>query len=310
MEVESATNTVYIKSSGLKKSKDKTDYYYCSRSGYFKSKGSGIRAMKSQGTSKIYSYCTSKMILHQLKNDSLEADIVTTHYGHDISLGHLRIAKQERQAIAGMIIQGVSFDSILDKVRDDIGPKLHPLVKKDLHNIERAYNIRTWKRHSSDSVSVNLWVKEMGKKEGNPVLFYKQQGQILAGLDINDFALVIQTPLQTEVLQNCGSNKVVCLDATHGTNGYDFKLISVLVVDEFGEGFPVAWCFSNREDKTLLVNFLKHLKQRSGNITPEWLMSDDAEQFYSAWIDTFDGNPRKVYVIGMLIDHGVGLLLL
>ena len=71
----------------------------------------------------------------------------------------------------------------------------------------------------------------MGKKEGNPVLFYEQQGQILVdigvsiGLDINDFALVIPTPLQTEVLQNCGSNKVVCLDATHGTNGYDFKLV-------------------------------------------------------------------------------------
>ena len=91
--------------------------------------------MKSQGI-----FLT--VILQQLKNDSLEADIVTTHYGHDISLGHLRIAKQERQAIAGMIIQGVSFDSILDKVRDDIGPKLqriHLLLQIFLHNIERAY---------------------------------------------------------------------------------------------------------------------------------------------------------------------------
>ena len=26
-------------------------------------------------------------------------------------------------------------------------------------------------------------------------------------------------------------------------------------------------------------------------------MSDDAEQFYSAWIDTFDGNPRKIVCI-------------
>ena len=69
---------------------------------------------------------------------------ITCEFGHDISLGHLRIAKQERQAIAGMIIQGVSFDSILDKVRDDIGPKLqriHLLVKKDLHNIERAISV-------------------------------------------------------------------------------------------------------------------------------------------------------------------------
>ena len=61
---------------------------------------------------------------------------------------------------------------------------------------------------------------------------------MLVGLDLNDFALVIQTSLQREVLQTCSSNRVVCIDATHGTNGYDFKLISMLVVDEFGEGFP------------------------------------------------------------------------
>ena len=74
-------------------------------------------------------------------------------------------------------------------MKDDIGSKLqriHLLVKKDLHSIERAYNIRTWKGHSSDSVNVNLWVKEIGKKEGNPVLFYKQQGQILADVLVLD----------------------------------------------------------------------------------------------------------------------------
>ena len=30
---------------------------------------------------------------------------------------------------------------------------------------------------------------------------------------------------------------------THGTNSYDFNLVTVLVVDEFGEGYPIAWCF-------------------------------------------------------------------
>ena len=120
-----------------------------------------------------------------------------------------------------MIIQGVGFDSILDKVRDDIGPKLqhiHLLIKKDLHNREREYNIRSWKRHSSDSVIVNLWVKKMGKKEGNPILFYKQQGQILADIGVSngfDFALVIQTPLQTEILLNCGGKKQSCLSGCH-----------------------------------------------------------------------------------------------
>ena len=31
----------------------------------------------------------------------------------------------------------------------------------------------------------------------------------------------------------------VCTDATHGTNMYDFNLITVLVVDEFGEEFQL-----------------------------------------------------------------------
>ena len=30
----------------------------------------------------------------------------------------------------------------------------------------------------------------------------------------------------------------VCMDATHGTNMYDFNLITVLVIDEFGD----CWC--------------------------------------------------------------------
>jgi hypothetical protein len=65
-------------------------------------------------------------------------------------------------------------------------------------------------------------------------------------------------------------------------------------VDEFGEGFPASWCFANREDKTLLVNFFSHLKLQAGNICPQWFMSDDAEQYYSAWIATFEGKPNKI----------------
>jgi hypothetical protein len=135
-------------------------------------------------------------------------------------------------------------------------------------------------------------VKEMAKKETeSPVLFYKKQGQIIAeivGLGENDFALVIQTPLYR---QKCGNNKVICVDATHGTTAYDFLLISLIVVDEFGEGFPAGWCFSNREDKTLLINFFTHLKNNCKNINPQWFMSDDADH---AWVDTYNDAPKKL----------------
>jgi len=32
------------------------------------------------------------------------------------------------------------------------------------------------------------------------------------------------------------AHKVMCVDATHGTNAYRFKLITVMVADDYGEG--------------------------------------------------------------------------
>ena len=66
----------------------------------------------------------------------------------------------------------------------------------------------------------------------------------------------------------------ICMDATHGTN----------VWFDFGEGLPVAWAISNREDATMLVEFLEAIKYRTGLLKPpRWFISDDAEQYYNSW---------------------------
>ena len=97
----------------------------------------------------------------------------------------------------------------------------------------------------------------------SPVILYKPQGSTQSSESNNlcdrDFVLAIQTPLQAHIMKKFGE-KVICVDATHGTNGYDFMLITVMVVDEYGEGFLVAWCISNEEDKLLLINFFNALK--------------------------------------------------
>lgn len=82
-------------------------------------------------------------------------------------------------------------------------------------------------------------------------------------------------------------------------NRYDFTLVTLMVVDEYGEGFPVAWCFSNKEDHTLLSNFYEAIKRKVGALTPLWFMSDLAEQFYSAWIAVFTDQPppKRLYCV-------------
>ena len=91
-------------------------------------------------------------------------------------------------------------------------------------------------------------------------------------IEEKDFILVIQTPLQAAMLKEFGNN-IILIDSTHRTTGYDFQLITIVVVDELGEGYPIAWCLSNREDQIVLT----------GTISPSWFMSDDADQFYGAW---------------------------
>ena len=81
--------------------------------------------------------------------------------------------------------------------------------------------------------------------------------------------------------------KVICMDNTHGTNMYDFTLITVLIIDDHGEGIPVAWALSNRADTALLTQFLKLLKAKVGDLATNVFMSDMAEQFFKSWIGVF-----------------------
>ena len=130
--------------------------------------------------------------------------------------------------MAGQIAIGIDLNNILDKVRNNVNNQLervHLITKKDLISIEKAFGLRGHQRHKDDATSISLWIEELKRQGGDhPVLFYKQQGQKEStigdnvGLDVNDFALVLQTKLQAEMLRDCGHGKVVCIDATHGTN--------------------------------------------------------------------------------------------
>ena len=96
------------------------------------------------------------------------------------------------------------------------------------------------------------------------------------------------------MLTRFGPNKVICIDATHSTNAYDFSLLSVVVVNEYGEGYPVGWCIM---DPTLLMEYFKAMKAKAGSIVPNWMMTDDADQFCSAWFSIFGPGPQKLLCI-------------
>ena len=70
----------------------------------------------------------------------------------------------------------------------------------------------------------------------------------------------------------------MCIDATHGTNEYDYKLITLLVKDETDHGIPVGHCISAKESEVCITVFFKELFKKSGPIFVEYIMTDDAPQ--------------------------------
>ena len=57
------------------------------------------------------------------------------------------------------------------------------------------------------------------------------------------------------------------MDSTHSVTHYEGYLLTTLVVlDDFMEGVPVAWFISNREDSEALCVFLEEVKSRCGEI--------------------------------------------
>ena len=114
----------------------------------------------------------------------------------------------------------------------------------------------------------------------------------------DDFILTIQTEFQKDAMLQYG-RKAILMDATNGTTQYDFLLISLLVIDDHGKGIPAAWAITNREDTTMLVQFLQAVRNRMGDgIETAFFMSDCAEQYCNAWQGKFKSeNTTKLLCI-------------
>lgn len=132
------------------------------------------------------------------------------------------------------------------------------MTRQDIHNIKNKFNIDGIMKHTNDLLSVKALVEELNCLAYSPVILFKSQGdeqpEFMDNVGTDDFIIGLQTEFQRD-MQRQHSHVCICMDSTHRTNMYDFKLITLLVLDNYGEGIPVAWAISNREDVTMLIQF-------------------------------------------------------
>ncbi|XP_050314961.1 uncharacterized protein LOC126749334 [Anthonomus grandis grandis] len=265
-------------------------YYKCNRSNINKVtiKEHRQRNLKSQGTCKLNFTCTSQIKV-VYKSNKCSIHWIKTHYNHKAELEHIRLSSRMKNEIAAKLVSGLSDQRVLEINRDKIGEHLKRidlLTSKDVDNIKVKYNIEAkyGKRHPNDALSVDLWVRECQSKppHENMVLFYKKQGEDSEDFRKMDFCLIIMNSFQELMLKKFGNN-VIAVDSTHILNNYDFEMSTVMMIDDFGEGVPVAFMFSNRKDTYVYHVFFKTIMTRVGKINARTFMSDLAESLYKAW---------------------------
>ena len=113
----------------------------------------------------------------------------------------------------------------------------HFVTRQDCRNACRKVRNFTNHRHDNDVVSVDRIVKELQLENPSPVIAYKPRGlkdERYPFLTEENCLLVLMTEFQASVFQKFST--LVCVDSTHKTNEYGYKLMSMVVADEFQNG--------------------------------------------------------------------------
>ena len=144
-------------------------------------------------------------------------------------------------------IRNQSYQFINVDIREDTGhrnmrkqfdglvSRKHLVSRQDILNVKHQIQDQSIIRHSDDATSVQLAVNALQQEEFNLILYFKAQhidDEDYPQLSRDTFVLILQTEFQRQIYHQF-SSKIVCIDSTHGTNSYKFKLITLLVSDDF-----------------------------------------------------------------------------
>ena len=147
----------------------------------------------------------------------------------------------------------------------------------------------------NDVVAVNMMVQDWKKRgDKSPIRYYKTIQQVNehtsevenSPFSKKDFLLVFQTDAQAQMMKE--NPRTLPVDATHNVTGYNYKLLTIMVIDKNGKGLCGAWAISSRENTFIWNLVVQSLRPEARNIKPEVSMSDDDN---AAW----NGFRRKTF---------------
>uniref|UniRef100_A0A914XCG4 C2H2-type domain-containing protein n=1 Tax=Plectus sambesii TaxID=2011161 RepID=A0A914XCG4_9BILA len=232
----------------------------------------------------------TEFMVHIFNDGHVKVEYCMEHVGHGLEMARLRMSEEEKAAISRYLEDGHETTWSIEKIRDkNSGNGLMYVTAQAVDYLKSCLHIDLGRLHTNDMASVAEAVRLDGvvyEADENAAPAWRNYFSYSPASDSSgtSFSLGLQTQEQAEWLKEFG-NKGVCLDATHNSTRYSFKLITMMVLDNRQKGRPVAHFFCKEENEANLITFFNGVKDRCDvPLMPEVIMTDDAIQYWTAWI--------------------------
>ncbi|XP_052126912.1 uncharacterized protein LOC113202560 [Frankliniella occidentalis] len=280
--------------------REKALYLYCQHDGRVKShrKTGELKRLTNRknrkGIIKKGALCLAGMRVYFLSDGKIRVVYRPSHSHacHAKDLKHQPLSGPTNDFIAKQLAWGVPPRKIVLSLRDD-SYKRENRYKNTWHlkrdNLVKVRTITERKRKcqsklrysDDDATSLSHKVDKLVKERYNPVLMFKPWMEKTRygpegteNLPDDLFVLAIQSEEQLNMMKE-GCKTMLMMDDTHGLTQYGFKLLNLVVKDQFNLGYPVMHVISSRIDEPTLQFVFKALRDRWPDISINCCITDD-----------------------------------
>ncbi|GFS58374.1 uncharacterized protein NPIL_419901 [Nephila pilipes] len=299
LEIERKNLVHYYTPHGAKKiSTGIRRLYTCHRSGIYihQAKSNRNRVTNFSGSRKTGVMCTSEIICYEHPNEVF-VKYCPNHYGHGKDTPYRQLSVEEQTAIQENVSKGISFQEQVNDIKNSHSEADHyragVIKKRDMRIIDKAFAAEIYETGMTEAESVEQWVQQCCEVGAFAVVYYQPES---SNTKDKDFMLTIMTEYQKYILV-ASSKQVVCINSYFRMKGCPDYLTVLFVMDEYNVAFPVAFCFSGKRNKNVILKFLLSIKKVTGPLSCTYLMSGNENLYYEAWQEAMSDESIWVWSI-------------
>ncbi|CAJ0603011.1 unnamed protein product [Cylicocyclus nassatus] len=216
------------------------------------------------------------------------------HYGHEVNVASLPIRQEDELVVKQMIEAGVPAHTIVTKLRRKYWKEIEDpqkqsrlcyLTTRDVANIAERHGSIAGRSNVCDRVSVRNLLQD---NEDVAAVNLTETTE-LSG---DGFLLAFITRLGKVYLEEFGRRGII-LDDTFNVSRYAFRLATLVVSDDAGNGYPCGHLISFRMSSNEVAVLFNLVKKCIPDFDTKYVMTDDTSVFFNAYTICFPNSTAQ-----------------